>query len=169
MNILLPQTVNLKADQFKPDIMKLIEETWTILDGTLYEISPGFWFDGMSMPSIFWSVYGHPFSIELIIQVLWHDLFYATQLFDQARCDAILKAMNRQRNKDWAEAYKQHPEKFKRQISLSSFRIHSISLGLKIGGKTAYESKTDAQIVGASKHLFIDGVPFNPGLIMKVA
>lgn len=153
-DITLPETINIKFDQFKPNVACLLEDTWTIINGELFEAKRGFWFDGMSGGKLAWVLIDHPFAPRIIIQVLWHDLFYGTQYFERWKADEILNAMNLQRNKDWEDA------SVKCKISWSERRI--MNTGLYLGGGFAYNSKTDEQIKGCSKHLYVSGKQFIP-------
>ncbi len=147
--ILLPQTINTTFNQYKPDIIRLQEKTWAIIDGDLFEITPGFWFDGMSMPRALWSIMGHPFLPHLIIQVLWHDIFYSTHYFPESTCNEILERMIVQRNQDWKDNHLPY--------NIGYMKRKAIRAGLGSFGWVAYNGKTDEQIAGASKHLVVNG------------
>ena len=155
--ITLPQRINVEADQFRPGLLCLIEDTWCVINGNYYELKTGFYFDGMSMPRFLWSIMGHPFSIDMIIQVLWHDVFFGTHFFEQSKCDELLELMSVQRNLDWEE------HKIDCRISWTKRKL--IHAGLRTFGWIAYKRKTIEQIIGCSKHLFINDKQFNPSII----
>ncbi len=152
--IVLPQTLHTTFDQFKPDILRLQEKTWAIIDGDLFEVNPGFWFDGMSMPRALWSLMGHPFSPHLIIQVFWHDIFYSSHIFPESKCNDLLDRMIVQRNQDWASNDLPY--------NIGFLKRKAIRAGLGSFGWVAYNSKTPEQIIGASKHLLVNGQPHIP-------
>jgi hypothetical protein len=155
INIILPETAIFKTYAMNPYRMVLFEDTWCIIDGKLFEAKKGFWFDGMSISRIMWTPLGlTPFDPKTILQVFWHDIFYNTQYFKQWKADSILEAMNKNRNEYWKE------NKIDCQLGYS--QIKAISGGLYVGGWKAYNSKTEKQIAGASKHLYINGEQFIP-------
>ena len=160
-NIELPNKIYIEANQYKPGVMCLIEDTWLMMAKDYFEIKKGFWFDGMSMPRILWFFYGHPFSIETIIQVLWHDIFYSTHYFTQNGCDRYLDLMNIQRNFNWKER--------KINCHISLIKRKSIYYGLRMGGWVAYNNKKLEEISGSSKHLHVNGRQFDPGIMIDGA
>ena len=152
--IVLPQTLNTTFDQFKHGILRLQEKTWAIIDGDLFEVTPGFWFDGMSMPRTLWSIMGHPFSVKLIIQVFWHDVFYGSHYFSESKCNDLLDRMIIQRNEDWEDANLPY--------HIGFLKRKAIRTGLGSFGWIAYNGKTAEQIQGTSKHLLVNGKPYQP-------
>ena len=79
--ITLPHNIFIEANQFKQKVLCLTQDTWCVINNNFFELKQGFYFDGMSMPRFLWSTLGHPFSIDMIIQVLWHDVFYGTHYY----------------------------------------------------------------------------------------
>ena len=51
-----------------------------LLRGKLYIIPAGFWFDGASIPKLFWSLIGHPMEEPFRIASLIHDYIFITWL-----------------------------------------------------------------------------------------
>ena len=146
MKIVLPKQglINAQYAQKKPELRRLLADTDCYIDGTHYIIKAGFWWDGKSAPKFSWGVVGGPFSGKTYIPALWHDILFGTHLFNQNKCDKIKLEMDRLCGVNYALRYAEY-------YSLRAF------------GRFAYNKVTQDEIVGCSKHLFINGEQFKPG------
>ena len=122
---------------------RLQETFWFIIDGKIFEMSPGFWWDGASIPQIFWSIIGDPWSEDIAPGALIHDVLYATQYYERWKADEILYEVNKL-NK------------------MNTVKNHLVYRAVRTAGWKAYSSKTDKQIEGACKHLTVNGRQFVP-------
>jgi hypothetical protein len=145
MDIILPETIILKFDRAKidPTIAELTEDTWCIIDSVLFEIKKGYWTDGKSNPRFFWRVAGSPFTGASLIPSVWHDIFTNTQYFTMNKCNEIYDKMNKYCGVSWSER-------------------KAINTGLFFGYRFVYNGKTNEEITGASKHLYINKQQFIP-------
>ena len=111
---------------------------WFILDGNLYTITKGFWWDGSSQPKITWSAVGSPWDEDGYPGALAHDILYATQVKSRAIADRVKYEIDRKNGMSWIKA-------------------QLIYRTLRTVGWRAWNAKTKESIEGARKHLLING------------
>lgn len=61
----------------------------TLPDGLELHIKRGFDYDGASIPQMFWSLVGSPFTGSHTRAAFVHDALYASELFPRKQCDEI--------------------------------------------------------------------------------
>jgi hypothetical protein len=61
-------------------------------DGKKYRITalPGFIFDGASIPWIFWTLVGSPFTGRYVFAALMHDIIFGGEFFDRPTCNWMM-------------------------------------------------------------------------------
>jgi hypothetical protein len=126
-----------KAGEFLP-CRQLVSEFVFTLNDDVYIISPGFWWDGASIPKALWSVIGGPWEEDIAPGALIHDVLYGAHLFPRDECDEIMKVVNKG-NK------------------MSAWKVSLVHTGLRWGGASAYRNKTPEQIAGVRRHLSKNG------------
>ena len=121
----------------KLEYRKLTADFWFTIDGDAFTIKRGFWWDGASIPRIFWTVIGDPWEADIAPAALIHDILYATHYFDRAKTDEVMFEVN--------EINGMNPVK-----NIAVYRA------LRIGGWKAWNEKTDEMIAGAKRHLIVN-------------
>ena len=84
----------MKLEQLSNGKRLLLENIAVTVDNKLITAKAGFKFDGASIPKVFWSIIGSPYTGNYQVPALIHDLLYSTEYFDRKTCDEIfLKLM----------------------------------------------------------------------------
>lgn len=60
--------------------------------GAVYRIPHGFWYNGASVPMLFWQLVCSPHDPRIIERALIHDWLYTTKILPRADADALLVA-----------------------------------------------------------------------------
>ena len=69
-----------------------ITKDWVFyVDGKEYWIPAGYWFDGASIPSIFWMLIGSPFLPQFWAAALPHDWGYLTHVLPKSVYDELFR------------------------------------------------------------------------------
>jgi hypothetical protein len=71
----------------KTDFVQITQDCFFIVDGVKYWIPNGYWYDGASIPRIFWSLVGSPFQPKFLAPALWHDWGYLTHVLPRSVYD----------------------------------------------------------------------------------
>jgi hypothetical protein len=66
-----------------------------------YIVKPPFIFDGASIPRIFWTLVGSPFTGSYARAAFVHDILYLTELFDRKTCDWIFLELMQEYGCGW--------------------------------------------------------------------
>ena len=122
----------------KLEYRKLTQDFWFIIDGSAFTIKKGFWWDGASIPRIFWTAIGDPWEADIAPGALIHDMLYACQYYQRWKADLIMFEVNKLNG-------------------MNAIKNHAVYRALRLGGWKAWNDKTDEMIKGASKHLVING------------
>jgi hypothetical protein len=91
------------------DIRNISEDTYELLSDGVFHIpgygevtvKKGFRFDGASVPKIFWSLIGSPFTGKYILAALLHDALYASEHLSRWRADWIFLCYLKQLGVGW--------------------------------------------------------------------
>ena len=91
-----------KIQQINKREYKLLEPISIALDkyGN-FIFKPPFIYDGASIPGIFWTLIGSPFTGNYSRAAFVHDVLYATELFDRKTCDWIFLELMQQYGCNW--------------------------------------------------------------------
>lgn len=127
----------------KLEFRRLSEDFSFVVDGTCFVIKKGFWWDGASIPKIFWSVIGDPWEADIAPGALIHDILYGTQYYNRKKTDQILYEVNKING-------------------MNSVKNYAVYNGVRMGGWKAWNEKTEEVIAGNSRHLFINGKEYIP-------
>lgn len=79
----------LKVEKIDSQTYILLEDVRVSIEGYQITIKKGFDFDSASIPRIFWSIIGSPFTGNYTIPALVHDGLYASEALDRKECDNI--------------------------------------------------------------------------------
>ena len=90
--------MNLKVNIIKEDVFILLEDVTVEALGYRIRVIKGFDFDGASIPSSLWSLYGNPLSGKFRIAALVHDVLYASQKVSKSVSDKIFLDIMKQSN-----------------------------------------------------------------------
>jgi hypothetical protein len=77
-------------------LMRLTEDWCFAIDDKKYWIPKGYFYDGASIPRIFWSVIGSPFEPDFWAGALAHDWLYFTHFVTRQVADEVLYQILRQ-------------------------------------------------------------------------
>lgn len=84
------------------DIRELVSEIkFTIPSHGKVTIMPGFKFDGASIPRLFWTLIGSPFTGKYKRAALLHDALYAAEIFSRKVCDEIFLQYMKEEKVSW--------------------------------------------------------------------
>jgi hypothetical protein len=97
----------------KLKVAKEGKQTYILLADLVYEdalviirVKSGFDFDAASIPKIFWSIIGSPFTGNYVEPATVHDALYSSEYFNRKQCDDIflevMKANNVSKFKRYA-------------------------------------------------------------------
>jgi len=86
-----------------PDgIRELLQENEFIIpDHGIVAVKPGFKFDGASIPKLFWSLVGSPFTGKYQRPALLHDALYGAEIFPRKICDEIFLEYMKEEGVGW--------------------------------------------------------------------
>ena len=107
------------------------------VNGNAYLISPGYWWDGASIPKFAWSLIGSPWDDDIYLAALIHDILYATHLYTRQKADQIMLDLLK-------------------MCGVGLIKRQMIYRNLRAFGWIAYNAKTQQMLDGAIKHLSID-------------
>lgn len=79
----------MKVEQLENSTRILLEDVVVTVDNYIIKAITGFNYNGASIPRIFWSIIGSPYTGRYQVPALIHDLLYATEYFDRKTCDDI--------------------------------------------------------------------------------
>jgi hypothetical protein len=74
----------------KKDCIQLVDDWCFFIDGKQYWIPQDYYYDGASIPRLFWSLIGSPFEPDFWGPALLHDFGYFTHIFNRAFFDECL-------------------------------------------------------------------------------
>lgn len=73
------------------NLYQLISDYRFTLWGTVFTVPRGFIFDGASIPRVFWTTTGSPFTPKFVLPGLVHDFFYRTHKVTRQTADKHFK------------------------------------------------------------------------------
>lgn len=91
-------TLNIGSAEVVPAYHKLYEEWGYLLlsdyefsyRGVKYKVPAGFWFNGASIPKLFWQVICSPFDPRILEAALVHDWLYTSKILEREQADEYL-------------------------------------------------------------------------------
>jgi len=97
MNIPYPIAINIS------DRERQIQEDYLcdLPNGVILTINRGFIYDGASIPRLFWSLIGSPFTGTHQRAALIHDALYAAELYSRETCDWIFLQIMQYHGCNW--------------------------------------------------------------------
>lgn len=116
---------------------KLTETFHFVINGNYFEILPGFWWDGASIPRFLWTLIGSPWEEDIAPGALIHDVLYGSQVFKRKISDEVMYHINVLNG-------------------MGKIKANSVYSGLRMGGSGAWNNKTKEIINGVRKHLKIN-------------
>ena len=131
-----PKQVNLRYKLSDPKKMEILPGFAFNMCGIRYQVIKAMWSDGASIPRAVRSVVGDRFAETYMIAALIHDVLYATQFVIRADADKALYDVMR-------------------KCGVGRVKAWAIYRAVRMFGWAAWNTKTNAMIEGARKHVAI--------------
>jgi hypothetical protein len=84
------------------DCWELLEDFSIRIRDKIFTVKKGFWYDGASIPRMFWVTIGHPLGVRKIPAATVHDVLYSTNALPQTECDEIFLELLEAFEESWA-------------------------------------------------------------------
>lgn len=120
------------------EIRLLSEINYRLQNGTSITISPGFEFDGASIPQLCWTSVGHPLEHRFLFAALLHDALYSAQYLPRKTADLC---------------FKEFLLNFSGVGTLTAWKMYS---AVRIFGGIPWKKKTDTQIKAARMFIHLE-------------
>ena len=105
-------------------------------DSVKVTIKPGLKTDGASIPKLFWSIIGCPLMGKYVGSALIHDGLYGSHKLTQKQSDQLFLEMMEHNRVKW-------------------FRRGLMYMAVRIGGRFAYNSKSEEEVAEMSKFVTV--------------
>lgn len=97
--------MGLKVEKIASQTYILLEDISVEANGYHITVRQGFDFDAASIPQIFWSLIGSPFTGNYTIGALTHDSLYASRALKRKECDDIFLDLMKQDKVNYFQRY----------------------------------------------------------------
>lgn len=129
--------MGIKLERVDKRYYKLLDNHVESIDNISVLVRSGFLTDGASIPKIFWSIIGSPFTGEYTEAAVVHDALYASESLTRIECDKM-----------FYELMKKH--------GVSYWKRTLMYIAVRIGGGSVWAKHTTQGVADAKTYIIID-------------